>query len=143
MKAGRIIYITIGLLFLTASITCFVWFYDEFLYLISNPRAYTSLVRFLIFLITLLFGIFYFYLGIKSYKINWLSNVSLLLLVTTFMSSMLLIFGFDCFIFLFSSRACPDYYVLMRKIADSLLIYGTLASAFLSVISLFLRRKIV
>lgn len=94
MKENKVLkysYILIGLIFLIASATFFSWFYTDFIYLFTKPAILYGWARLGAFLSSLILGVFYLTYGIKSYRINRLSNLSLIVLLCSIALSFIFI----------------------------------------------------
>lgn len=138
MKKYLYLLVGIGVLIWAATIT--VWFYEEMVYLLTNPKAFTPQVRTLGVIVSWIFGAISLYLGIKNEKINKTSNASLITLIFVVISTFILSF-FSCSVTGFDSM-CPPYTVTAEKISGIILIYGTALGFLLMVISVFIKKKI-
>ena len=129
-------YIFIGVIFLIASITFLIWFYKDFIYLLSNPSLPYLWARLGAFLSSLVLGIIYLFYGIKSYKINKLSNTSLEVLIGSLVVSFI-------FIMISSSGGLHPSPTMVkigsyaRPLSIVSLIGGILTTIILSIISIF------
>jgi len=97
-KVMRYVYLTAGIILSGIFITFLSWFFEEFIYLLQGNFYHTSIVRVLGTLIVLFFASFYLTYGIKSEKINKLSNYSLTTLISSLIISFILmiIASFGC-----------------------------------------------
>jgi hypothetical protein len=127
------LYILLGLVLIIISAVLLTWFYPDFIYLITNPKFGIFFERFLPFIGSLFLGIIYLYIGIKSDKINKLSNWSIVILVSSLFLSFILTSILGCNNV---GGVCPSYTQVSRQIYQFVIILGPLFSFLLIILSL-------
>jgi hypothetical protein len=141
MKIKRMLYGMLGTLFIAIGgyiIRGDPSFFSRF---VTNTNSYVPRMETEVLIICLLMGIFYLYYAFMADKINKISNLSIIILGLSLISSWILFFGFSCFPYLWKGTDCPVYYTTIRIIAESLIYYGPIISLSLLIFSLFIRSR--
>ena len=140
----KYLYLLLGLAVLTLAGIISYWFLDEIPYFATSELAK---IRIGIAILAWVVGIIYLYYGIKSEKINRLSDISAIVLILTPVVYILLSF-FTCFAFTGCPpygppciNSCPEYSMIINRIFGILPILGCGTASILCVSSLFVRNK--
>jgi membrane protease YdiL (CAAX protease family) len=140
MKKYLYLVLGLGIIIWSITITAWFYFYEDIIYLFERPESYTAQVNTAVTLLSWFFGIVYLWYGIKSDKINKISNWSIIILSVSSLVSVILMF-FACFN-IGNSIACPLYSQIASNLYVPVFGYGVLISFFLLIISLFRKNKV-
>ncbi len=139
----KYLYWLVSLGSIAIALTLSIWFYGDIIYLferIIDPYQnfpHTPLIRFLSVLASWFLGFSYLYYGLRSQKINLLSNISIILLVVTPVAYLITAL-FSCISF---GGTCSAFGTMMNNFSQIVAILGPSLSVFLCLLSLFMQRK--
>lgn len=84
------LHLASGLIFLAVSVFLLIKFHQDFRHLLEPTLNTIYLIRFIIFLLSALFGISYIYYGLNSNEIDKTTNTSLIILLSSVIVSLFL-----------------------------------------------------
>ncbi|MEK6928454.1 MAG: hypothetical protein AABW65_00675 [Nanoarchaeota archaeon] len=92
VKKINFLHLICGLIFLAVSIFLLLKFHQNFRYLLESTLNIASLIKFIMFLLSALFGVSYIYYGLNSNEIDKKTNASLIILLFSVIISLSLKF---------------------------------------------------
>ena len=131
------VYTVVGSAMVLFSIVLFSWFISDFAYGIMHITNPMYFARIFSPILCLYFGVFYLTYGIKSDKINKLSNLSLNVLAISLIVSVILLYSAPRSI----GGPIPLYVQIMDSLGRIIMPLGIVSSFVLSILSIFKKSK--